>query len=275
MRGELQARDAHVHHLLLLDATVVAADIEALARSRYPHAGWVDDDVLALDHGAQLTGPWALEESLRSQLDAPAWVTQAYLVICPQERAGEVPEYLRGLDAITDAYPLDTPAGQELEILQFLRAAARRLAGALHLAGTAVVIQPDPEENIDLTVYAPAFITADQALALLPNATLHGRTRASWSVSVEGAAGRIHVTSGRHPMPPLVLGGFEWAGLSVRAYEVRREHPEGLAPPGVRVGRRERARRAAAAREIERIAATLAELTGGAIVDDDDFLVAL
>lgn len=273
MRAQLSPHDAHLHHLLLLDSEVAPDDVEALARSRYPHAGWVDAETIALDQDVLLTGPWDLARDVAEQLGAPGWATQAVLVICPQERRGEVPPELRGLDEITDAYPYATPGGAELETLQFARSAARRLAGALHLAGTAVTIEPDPDESIDLTVYAPTYLRADQALALIPGATRDGETRRSWSVSLPAVAGQIQITAGVHPVPPIVLSGFDWVQLSVRGYEVRWHAPELMI--GRELAPRERDVRNQVASTIEMIAGRIAQLTDGLAVDDDGFLVSL
>lgn len=273
MPAELAAHEAHLHHLLLLDSSVTPEDIEALSRSRYPHAGWVDSETIALDRDIQLTGPWALPDQISHQINAPAWATQAVLIVCPQERAGEVPDELKGVDAITDAYPYATPTGRELETLQFARAAARRLAGALHLAGTAVTLEPDPDESIDLTVYAPKFLRAEQALTLIPGASKDGQTRRSWSVTLPVSAGSVQVIAGVHPIPPIALSGFEWVALSTRGYEIRWHAPDLMI--GRDLGARERDERNEIAATIEMIASRIAELTEGVAVDDDGFLVAL
>lgn len=273
MRAQLSARDAHLHHLILLDAEVTPDDVEALARSHYPHAGWVDTDTIALEYEVQLTGPWEVPPEVAAQLGAPGWVVQAVVVLCPQDRLGEVPEALRGVDEIADAYPYASPQGVELETLLFARAAARRLAGALHLAGTAVTLQPDPNESIDLVVYAPTYLRGDQALAIIPEGTLDGMTRRTWSVSLPAPVGSIQVTTNLHPVTPIVLTAFEWAGLSVRGYEVRWHAPEEWL--GRELARSERETRTEVAGAIETIAARIAELTKGVCVDDDGFLVAL
>ena len=271
MPAQLSQHDAHLHHLLLLDAEISADDVEALARSRYPHAGWLDAETIALDQDVMLTGPWELPAGVAAQIRAPGWATQVVMIICPQERTGPVPPELRGLDAIADAYPYATPGGRELETLQFGRACARRLAGALHLAGTAVTIEPDPDESIDLTVYASTFLRADQARALLPGAVADAEARRSWSLSLPVKAGHVQVIAGVHPIPPIVLSNFEWSQLSLRGYEVRWHPPELLI--GRELGPRERELRTEVAATIEQIAGRIATLTEGVAVDDDGFLV--
>jgi len=274
---DLDPRAAHLHHLLLVDADVTHDDVEALVRSHYPQSGWVAADAMALEVDVELTGPWAVGTAVRRQMDAPAWLEQAYLAVCPQERSGELPEALKGLDPIMDAYPFATPQGRELRTLTFLHAAARRLGGAVHLAGTAVLLQPDPESAVDLTVYAPAYAEVEPARAAIgrDDVVLDGRTRRSWSLSMPAAAGRIRVVSERHPMPPLALAGLPWVAPGARGYEVRWIEPDTYSTRGGRLSISQRRVRSGVTSEIERIAGAIAELTGGVAVDDDGFIVAL
>lgn len=81
---ELDARAAHLHHLLLTDAEVSNADLDSLARSRFPSAGQISLDAVTLGPGLFLTGPWEVGDELREQLDAPAWATSAHLALCPE-----------------------------------------------------------------------------------------------------------------------------------------------------------------------------------------------
>lgn len=284
--AELDPRSAHLHHLLLTDGEVSQTDLDSLARSWFPAAGQISLDALTLGSGLFLTGPWSVGERLRSQLDVPAWATAAYLALCPAERADALPEELLGTDPILDAYPHGIPTGTEMEVLRFLVAAARRLAGALHLAGTAVVLQPDPESAVNLAVYAPASLAAETVVEAIgrDDVTLDGRTRRTWSVSLPAlpgpggdvrAAGILQVISDRHPMPPLSLAALEWATPGARGYEVRWHPPEeSLALTG-RLSLAQRRTRSAVIAEVERIAREIQRLANGVVVDDDGFLVAL
>lgn len=280
---ELDARAAHLHHLLLTDAEVSNADLDALARSRFPSAGQISLDAITLGPGLFLTGPWEVGDELREQLDAPAWATSAHLALCPAERSGALPPELLGTDEILDAYPHGVPVGAELEVLRFLAAAARRLAGALHLAGTAVVLQPDPESAVDLAVYAPASLAVEVVVDAIgrDDVALDGRTRRTWSVSLPalpGAAadaGILQVISDLHPLPPLAIAGLDWAAPGARGYEIRWHPPEAYLARSGRPSLGQRRVRSAVTAEVERIAREVQRLAGGVVVDDDQFLVAL
>lgn len=283
---DLDPKAAHLHHLLLTDDEVAQTDLDSLARSWFPGAGQISMDAITLGPGVFLTGPWAVGGDLRARLDAPTWATSAYLALCPAERAGALPPDLLGTDPILDAYPHGVPTGTELEVLRFLAAAARRLAGALHPAGTAVLLQPDPASAVDLAVFAPTSLTAEAVAAAIgrDDVVLDGRTRRTWSISMPalpaGAgdaepAGILQVVSDRHPMPPLAIGALDWATPGARGYEVRWHPPEEyLARPG-RLSLSQRRVRAAVIAEVERIAHAVQQLAGGVVVDDDGFLVAL
>lgn len=280
---ELDARAAHLHHLLLTDAEVSNADLDSLARSRFPSAGQISLDAVTLGPGLFLTGPWEVGDELREQLDAPAWATSAHLALCPAERSGALPPELLGTDEILDAYPHGVPVGTELEVLRFLAAAARRLAGALHLAGTAVVLQPDPESAVDLAVYAPATLSLEVVVDAIgrDDVALDGRTRRTWSVSMPalpGAAtdaGILQVISDLHPLPPLAIAGLDWAAPGARGYEIRWHPPEAHLARSGRPSLGQRRVRSAVTAEVERIAREVQRLAGGVVVDDDQFLVAL
>ena len=119
---DLDPTAAHLHHLLLVDEVVTTDDVGSLLRSHYPPARWAGRHRLGLVAGLGLSGPWTVGPELRRRLDAPAWAERAWLTVCPQERGTEVPEALRGLDALMDAYPFAAPEGVELRTLMFLRA---------------------------------------------------------------------------------------------------------------------------------------------------------
>lgn len=187
-------------HLLLLADDVTAEEVESLALCLDEHAGWVGARRLQLLPGAQLLGPWPAGSALSTALslepgadDAtvllPDWVRSLMVLDCPPQRLGRLPEELAGRDPVADAFPLAQPAGTELVALTSLRAIAWRLAGALLLAGEVagdgeasssphgqqaagrpyrrVLVEPDPSEPPDLTVYAPVWLAPDACQAVL------------------------------------------------------------------------------------------------------------
>lgn len=180
-------------HSLILADDVTADEVESLTLSLDPHAAWVGASQLQLIPGVQLLGPWPVESELHEVLELPEWAAQLMILDCPPERSGPLPAELAGVDPLADAFPLAQPTGNELRALRYLLAMARRLAGGLLLQGDApeaagahalperstreVVLLPDPLAAVDLTVYAPVWLTPDALEAgiadALPGASTH------------------------------------------------------------------------------------------------------
>jgi hypothetical protein len=278
---------ADSHHLLLLAEDVDAEELEALAVSRSEEAGWAAPDQLQLQPGVVLTGPWGVDDGLRTAYDLPAWAAQAYVLYSPVQRGGPLPAGLRGVDPVLDAFPNGVPEGVESDAIGHLRAMGRRLRGALRLAGSGAVVVPDPDAAIDLTVLAPVWLEHDACLEVLRPvlpalrsalddipAELADNELEGYMLVADPGEGNlleIHVTG--LEQVPTVLRGTAWAAGGVISYEVRWRpgRPDlaysGRPPLGVR---RERTR---AAGLIEAAAAALHGVVGGEIVDDDGFLV--
>ncbi|PHP53174.1 hypothetical protein BW737_004560 [Actinomyces ruminis] len=173
--GSFPVGRADTQHLLLLADDVTVDEVEALALSLDEHAGWVGASRLQVAPGAELQGPWRVDDELRRVLELPDWVCQLMVLDCPPQRAGALPRELAGVDPLTDAFPSAQPTGTELLALTRLRAIARRLAGGIRLAGdpaapggrtTPVLVVPDPERSTTLTVYSPVWIVPDGVVAL-------------------------------------------------------------------------------------------------------------
>nr|WP_300339145.1 hypothetical protein [Actinomyces sp.] len=189
--GRLEER-----HALVLADDVSAEEVEALAVSQDAQAGWVGASRLQLLPGVELQGPWPLDGELRALMGLPEWAASLMILECEPERRGALPPELAGTDPLADAFPAAQPAGTELVALIRLQAIARRLAGALLLRGDApaesaggagagsgqatggeqgasghqsvsVLVQPDPDANVNLDVYAPVWLTPDACQAVL------------------------------------------------------------------------------------------------------------
>lgn len=283
----LDRSTAEPHHLLVLAEDVAPEDVEALAVSRSAEAGWSGPAELQLMPGVHLTGPWALEEDLRRSFDLPAWARRAYLLRCPAQRAAALPPELRGVDPLLDAFPGGVPTGVEAEALGHLRAIARRLRGAVRLAGTGAVVVPDADAAIDLTVLAPVWLDHDAGLQVLgqvlpavrsalddiPDDLAGQELEGYMVISDLGDGDLVEIEASGLAEVPIVLRGTDWAAGGVIGYQIRWRpaHPE-LAyrdRPPLRV----RGARTRAADLIEHAAAALQALVGGEIVDDDGFLV--
>lgn len=165
--GLLDAELAWGHHLLVLSAEIESDDVEALALSRFPGASRRDGHTIDLLPGAWLTGPWRLDQASRNRLGLPAEADQAYLARAPVQRSGPVPEELRGIGGLLDAFAEGPPEATEGDVVAFLFAAARRLGGGLRVGGSGVLVLPDPAEIPDLLVHAPVWLDPDALLVVL------------------------------------------------------------------------------------------------------------
>lgn len=158
---------AGVNALLVLAADVVAEEVEALAVSRFAGAALRPDGDLELLGQASLSGPFEIADPVRAALDLPDWAVTAYVLDAPVERGGPVPEALLGRGGVLDAFPDGPPVGTELDAVNFVMAAARRLAGAVRFPASGVLLAPDPNENVDLVVYSEVWLHPDALVAVL------------------------------------------------------------------------------------------------------------
>lgn len=154
-------------HLLLVPADVTPEELEALAVSRSTDAGWLPDGRLRLCAGAALSGPVDVPEDVRRAFDLPRWARTGYLLDAPRQRSRPLPPELRGVDDYLDAFPDGVPEGVEAQALDHLRAMARRLAGAVRVAGTGAVLLGDPESAVDLTVLSEVWLAPEACLQVL------------------------------------------------------------------------------------------------------------
>lgn len=158
---------AFAHHLLVVDDDVAAQEVEALARSWFPRPAWVADHALQLSGDAVLTGPWTVSPEDRAALRLPDEDAVAYLLRCPVQRGGPAPSELAGAVGLSEAFEAGLPVGLEADVLAFLLAAARRLGGALRVAGSGMVLRPDPASEVNLWVHSPVWLEPEALVAVL------------------------------------------------------------------------------------------------------------
>lgn len=150
-------------HLLLLGPEVEAQEVELLALSRFPATRWETAPTTGRDGTLE---PGALRTSRHTTLRGPYAASvgggTAFVVTCPRER-GE-PPYPGGgdRDGLARAFAAGMPVREEDRVTRWLVAAARRLAGTAVLDG--IVVTPDPEAQIDLTVYSDVWLEPEAAL---------------------------------------------------------------------------------------------------------------
>lgn len=208
-RGSLAAHQAR--HLLLLPADVDAEEVETLAVSRFTTARWelAPDGVLPVLPVARAAAgaPGVLRTSRHSTVTGPYApapgtspdVAMVFDVVTPRER-GSVPILGGGdRDGLQRAFPAGVPMREEERVVIWLVAVARRLGGSLRLdvgnpamaGGLGVLVEPDPEAAVDLTVYSDVWLEPNAALGLVhrvhPRTTL-ATTGTSWQGPPQGIA---------------------------------------------------------------------------------------
>ncbi|MBU4337695.1 MAG: hypothetical protein KJ548_14130 [Actinobacteria bacterium] len=191
------------HHLLALPPDVEPAELEALAVSRFGAVAWEQIETVAprtgilpavtsafgvravgarpapvsrLRIGRQsgLVGPSALADPVA--LGLPAYCDRAWLVETPRERGD--PPFAGGgdRDGLRRAFGAGLPVREEERVMRWLIASARRVGGAVRTADDGVVLTPDPDAAVDLTLYTTAQPTPEELLAhvrrVLPRAKL-------------------------------------------------------------------------------------------------------
>lgn len=146
------------NHLFCVGASVEDDELEALAVSAWDEAHWVAPGRLHLRGGVELSGPWALPVNVRGPLGLGADLTHAWVVECEPMRGEPAPPELAASDRWASAFPEGLPVGLEYQVLLVLERMARRLAGAVRIAGSGVVMQPDPDSAVSLAVYSPRWV---------------------------------------------------------------------------------------------------------------------
>lgn len=176
-------------HLLVLSEDVLPDELEVLATSRFTAARWEQTPeapdprnrrrtvlgVLRLSRHSTLEGPFRIERELRGSLGLPPAGSQGYLLRGPHER-GEPPWPGTGdRDGLARAFPEGLPVRDEQRAVAWLVAAARRLGGAVRVAGSGVVLVPDPAAAVDLTVWSDIWLDPDACLAVVRQAVPRAR----------------------------------------------------------------------------------------------------
>jgi len=201
-------------HLLALPEGVEPDEIEVLAASRFRGVRWeaVDPDApartgvlpavtaafgirsvarqaarparaLRLARLSTLAGPYGVDTHDAIALGLPASTVMVWALQAPRER-GERPWPGGDRDGFKRAFPGGLPIREEERVLQWLVAAARRLGGAVRTQ-TGVVLTPDPDAAIDLTVLTDRWLEPQDVLAVVqrvqPRAYLSVATPGSWT----------------------------------------------------------------------------------------------
>lgn len=221
-----------VTHLLTLPRFIDPGDIEFLVQCIYPRAHWTTEPEEELHQGKTVTltpgalrvgshstlrGPYLLDEQHPAGGGQPAAI--AYALTTLWERGDEALEGEGDRDGIIRIFNPLLPIRQELRGVHLLIALARRIDGAAIFAVTPpelgrngltlfgphnyARLDPNPDVNVDLTIYSDVWLEPQAALA---------------------------VAHGIAPTAVFAGQGEEWAGPPQEVPEVLAEARENLEP---------------------------------------------
>lgn len=178
-------------HVLALPPGSGPEAVEILATTRFPRAAWEAPDagpgaagrptpgppvpVLRLSRHSTLAGPYQVERSTALELGLPVPGGTAYLLRSPVERGEQPGPYGGDRDGLRRAFPAGLPVRDELRMLEWLIAVARRLAGAVRTAAgpgaqQPTILAPEPGAAVDLTVWSDIWLDPDAALVVMRRA---------------------------------------------------------------------------------------------------------
>jgi hypothetical protein len=102
--------------------------------------------------------------------------TVCYCLEAPVEREGPPPPGVDDRDGFAHAFPNGLPWRDEGRVLHLMVSLARRVGGAVRVAGSMELIQPDPERAVDYVVHSPTWLEPEVLLGVvhreLPGAVL-------------------------------------------------------------------------------------------------------
>ncbi len=174
--GGIAVQDLAVRHLLLVPTTADLEAVDALFRDRLPNSDLSGAGEVAVGRHSRISGPYEL--SMEDAVDAgvPMPWTVCYCLEAPYEREDPPIPGIDDRDGFAYAFPDGLPWRDEGRALHLLVSAARRLNGAVRVAGSLEVIQPDPERAVDYVIHSPTWLQPDELLGIvmreLPGAVL-------------------------------------------------------------------------------------------------------
>jgi hypothetical protein len=163
-------------HLLLVPTTIDPETVSRLLRDRLPNSDLAGLGEITFGRRSRLTGPYEL--SLEDAVDAavPMPWTVCYCLEAPVEREDPPLPGVDDRDGFAYAFTDGLPWRDEGRALSLLVSVARRVGGAVRVAGSMEVIQPDPARAVDYFVHSPTWLDPEVLLAVvnreLPGAVL-------------------------------------------------------------------------------------------------------
>ncbi|MDQ1305676.1 MAG: hypothetical protein QG671_1508 [Actinomycetota bacterium] len=154
-------------HLLLVPSTVHPEDVCDLVRARVPASDLSATGQTALGRHSALSGPYKL--SMEDAVDAavPMPWTVVYALSAPIEREDPPIPGTDDRDGFTHAFPHGLPWREEGRTLQLLVALARRVEGAVRIAGSSGLLQPDPQQAVDMIIHSPYWLDPEVLLGVV------------------------------------------------------------------------------------------------------------
>lgn len=206
---QVAAQGHQARHLLGVPSDVVVDEIEVLAMSRFVGTRWDvvpadlpgadvpvgrmanpgEPGVLRLSRHSVVSGPYA-PSGRGVDAGLPGGTAMVFDVVCPRERWDDAARFGGDRDGLGRAFPAALPNREEERVVSWLLQAARRLGGSVRLdvagtwddadggrrpAGPGVVLTPDPDRAVDLTVYSDIWLDPQAAHRVLQ--ATHPRVR--------------------------------------------------------------------------------------------------
>ncbi len=172
----IAVQDLALRHLLLLPTTVDIDTVDTMLRDRLPNSDLYSTGEVQLGRHSRITGPYEL--SMEDAVDAgvPMPWTVCYALEAPFEREDPPIPGVDDRDGFAYAFPEGLPWRDEGRALHLLVSLARRLNGAVRVAGSMAMILPDPDRAVDYVVHSPTWLDPEVLLGVvmreLPGATL-------------------------------------------------------------------------------------------------------
>jgi hypothetical protein len=163
-------------HLLLVPTTVDIETIDQLLRDRLPNSDLYNTGEVQIGRHSRISGPYEL--SMEDAVDAgvPMPWTVCYCLEAPIEREDPPIPGTDDRDGFAYAFPEGLPWRDEGRALHLLISMARRVEGAVRVAGSLELIQPDPQRAVDYLIHSPTWMEPEVLLGVvsrvLPGATL-------------------------------------------------------------------------------------------------------
>lgn len=165
--SQARQRELRESHLLLLPDTVAAQTVDKLVRQRVDDSRLLELGSARLGRRSAITGPVHLDDATAAAVLVPRPWSLVYALEAPVERDpaafGDIADPVQRAWWMR-LFPNGKPFREEGEAVDLALALARRLGGALRVSRRSVVVRPDPDRLVDLTVWSPFWLGTKRLL---------------------------------------------------------------------------------------------------------------